>query len=49
MNERSFYLFFVFWQVKNKKAQRKWATSKSRFCNQLLNVAHFDRTFGWME
>ena len=34
------YLYF-----KNKKGQRKWATLKSRFCNQLLSVAHFDRTF----
>ncbi|EIJ74070.1 hypothetical protein HMPREF1053_0682 [Haemophilus haemolyticus HK386] len=43
MNERSFYLFFG--KLKNTKAQRKWATLKSRFCNQLLSVAHFDRTF----
>ena len=22
---------------------------KARFCNQLLNIAHFDRTFDWAE
>ena len=40
-----FIVFLFFSKLKNTKAQQNGQHLKARFCNQLLNVAHFDRTF----
>ena len=42
-----FIYFLFFGKLKNTKAQQNGQHLKARFCNQLLNVAHFDRTFDW--
>ena len=42
-----FIYFLFFGKLKNTKSQQNGQHLKARFFNQLLNVAHFDRTFDW--
>lgn len=44
-----FIYFLFFGKLKIKKDNENGLHLKARFCNQLLNAAHFDRTFDWAE